>query len=160
MLELIAKGLAKVFGTKSARDIKELSPRVPLINEAFQKLKGLTDDQLRGKTTEIKAIINEDLKSFDDKILELREKISAFAPDKVHEKDALFNEIDKIEKERDAALELVLDKVLPEAFAVVKETARRFKENGKLVVTANPRDKELAAKKANVEISGDRKSVV
>lgn len=155
MLELIAKGLAKVFGTKSARDIKELSPRVPLINEAFQKLKGLTDDQLRGKTTEIKAIINEDLKSFDDKILELREKISAFAPDKVHEKDALFNEIDKIEKERDAALELVLDKVLPEAFAVVKETARRFKENGKLVVTANPRDKELAAKKANVEISGE-----
>ncbi|MDO9552522.1 preprotein translocase subunit SecA [Rhodonellum sp.] len=155
MLELIAKGLAKVFGTKSARDIKELSPRVPLINEAFEKLKGLTDDQLRGKTAEIKAIINGDLKSFDDKILEIRDKINAFAPDKVHQKDALFNEIDKIEKERDAALEVVLDKVLPEAFAVVKETARRFKENGKLVVTANLRDNELAAKKANVEISGE-----
>jgi len=155
MLELIAKGLAKVFGTKSARDIKELSPRVPLINEVFEKLKGLTDDQLRGKTAEIKATINGDLKSFDDKILEIRDKISAFAPNKVHEKDALFNEIDKIEKERDAALEVVLDKVLAEAFAVVKETARRFKENGKLVVTANLRDKEIAAKKTNVEISGE-----
>ncbi len=155
MLELIAKGLAKVFGTKSDRDIKELSPRVVYINEAFEKLKGLTDDQLRDRTTEIKAVIKADLKSFDDKILELKEKINGYAPEKVHEKDALFNEIDKIEKERNEALELALDKVLNDAFAVVKETARRFKENGKLVVKAATVDKEIAARKDNVEIVDD-----
>lgn len=155
MLELLAKGLAKVFGTKSDRDIKELAPRVPLINDAFNKLKNLSDDQLRAKTDEIKSIINADLKAFDDKIAELREKINALAADKVHEKDALFNEIDSTEKSRDEALEVTLDKVLIDAFAIVKETARRFKENGKLVVKATLLDKELSAKKANVEISGD-----
>lgn len=155
MLELLAKGLAKVFGTKSDRDIKELAPKVPLINEAYNKLRNLSDEELRAKTEEIKNIINADLKSFDDKIASLREKISALASDKVHEKDALFNEIDNTEKSRDEALELVLDKVLYQAFAIVKETARRFKENGKLVVKATLRDKELAVKKTNVEISGE-----
>jgi preprotein translocase subunit SecA len=155
MLELLAKGLAKVFGTKSDRDIKELAPKVPLINDAYNKLRNLSDEELRAKTEEIKIIINEDLKSFDDKISSLREKINALASDKVHEKDALFNEIDNTEKSRDEALELVLDKVLYQAFAIVKETARRFKENGKLVVKATLRDKELAAKKSNVEISGE-----
>ena len=155
MLELLAKGLAKVFGTKSDRDIKELAPKVPLINEAYNKLRNLSDEELRAKTEEIKIIIDADLKSFDDKIASLREKINVLASDKVHEKDALFNEIDNTEKSRDEALELVLDKVLYQAFAIVKETARRFKENGKLVVKATLRDKELAAKKSNVEISGE-----
>ncbi|MDX5477137.1 MAG: preprotein translocase subunit SecA, partial [Cyclobacteriaceae bacterium] len=156
MLEFIAKGLAKVFGTKSDRDIKEFSPKVAVINEIYAKLKNLSDDQLREKTAEIKSIINADLKSFDDKIASLREQIAALAPDKVQEKDALFNEIEKTEKSRDEALEVVLDKVMPDAFAVVKETARRFKENGKLVVKANLKDQALAVKKPNVEIQGDQ----
>lgn len=155
MLDFIAKGLAKVFGTKSDRDIKEFTPKVALINEAFQKLQPLSDEQLRAKTAEIKSIINEDLKSFDNKIAEFKSQIEALAPDKVHEKDALFTEIEKTEAERDEELEVVLDKVMMDAFAVMKETARRFKENGKLVVKANLKDKELAAKKANVEINGD-----
>ena len=155
MLDFIAKGLAKVFGTKSDRDVKELSPKVPLINDAFKKLQSLSDEGLRAKTEEIKTIINADLKPFDDKIAAFREKIQALAPDKVHEKDALFTEIEKTEKSRDEALEVVLEKVLVDAFAVVKETARRFKENGKLVVKATLRDQELAAKKANIEIQGE-----
>lgn len=155
MLDFLAKGLAKVFGTKSDRDIKEFTPKVALINEAFQKLQSLSDDQLRDKTAEIKSIINADLKSFDDKIAEFKAQIDALAPDKVHEKDALFTEIEKTEAARDEELEVVLDKVMMDAFAVMKETARRFKENGKLVVTANPKDKEIAAKKPNVEIQGD-----
>ncbi|AFL83460.1 preprotein translocase subunit SecA (ATPase, RNA helicase) [Belliella baltica DSM 15883] len=155
MLEFIAKGLAKVFGTKSDRDIKELSPKVALINQEFDKLKNLSDDQLRAKTIEIKSTINEDLKSFDEKIKGFRDQIDALAPEKVHEKDALYNEIDKTEKERDEALEVVLEKVMPLAFAVVKETARRFKEVGSLKVTANAYDKELAVKKSNVEIVGE-----
>jgi preprotein translocase subunit SecA len=156
MLDYIAKGLAKVFGTKSDRDIKEFSPKVALINDAFQKLQSLSDDQLRAKTEEIKATINADLKSFDDKIAELKSQIDALAPDKVHEKDALFNEIEKTETARDEELEVVLDKVLYDAFAVVKETARRFKENGKLVVKASLNDKEIASKKSNVVIEGEQ----
>ncbi|MCH7401501.1 preprotein translocase subunit SecA [Belliella kenyensis] len=155
MLDIIAKGLAKVFGTKSDRDIKELTPKVALINQEYAKLSGLTDDQLRAKTIEIKGIINEDLKSYDDKITSIRSQIEALAPEKVHEKDALYNDIDKIEKDRDEALEVVLEKVMPLAFAVVKETARRFKENGSLKVKANAYDKELSARKSNVELAGE-----
>ncbi|SIS55164.1 preprotein translocase subunit SecA [Belliella pelovolcani] len=155
MLEIIAKGLAKVFGTKSDRDIKELTPKVALINQEYSKLQSLSDEELRAKTAEIKNTINSDLKSFDDKIADFRAQIEALAPEKVHEKDALYNEIDKTEKDRDEALEVVLEKVMPLAFAVVKETARRFKEVGSLKVKANTYDRELAAKKSNVEITGD-----
>ncbi|MBA4299937.1 preprotein translocase subunit SecA [Algoriphagus alkaliphilus] len=155
MLDFIAKGLAKVFGTKSDRDIKELLPKVTTINLAFEALKGLSDDQLRSKTQEIKGIINDRLKPIDDKIAEIRVQIDALPTQSIHEKDQLFNEIDKLEKERDEELEKVLEEVLPQAFAVVKETARRFKENGKLVVTASMRDRELAVIKKNVEIQGD-----
>jgi preprotein translocase subunit SecA len=155
MLDFIAKGLAKVFGTKSDRDIKELLPKVTTINQAFEALKGLSDDQLRNKTQEIKGIINERLKPIDDKIEGIRVQIEALPAQSIHEKDQLFNEIDKLEKERDEELEKVLEEVLPQAFAIVKETARRFKENGKLVVAATMRDRELAAIKKNVEIQGD-----
>lgn len=155
MLDFIAKGLAKVFGTKSDRDIKELLPKVTTINQAFEALKGLSDDQLRNKTQEIKGIINERLKPIDDKIEGIRVQIEALPAQSIHEKDQLFNEIDKLEKERDEELEKILEEVLPQAFAIVKETARRFKENGKLVVAATMRDRELAAIKKNVEIQGD-----
>ena len=155
MLDIIAKGLAKVFGTKSDRDIKELLPIVDKIKEVYSGLKNLSDDQLRGKTQEIKAEIDEHLKEFDDKIIAIRAKVEELPAKAIHEKDQLFNQIDQIEKDRNEALEVVLEKVLPQAFAVVKETARRFKENGKLVVKASDRDRELSAFKQNVEIQGD-----
>ncbi|MDF2156391.1 preprotein translocase subunit SecA [Algoriphagus sp. CAU 1675] len=155
MLDLIAKGLAKVFGTKSDRDIKELLPKVKEINEIFSGLQRLSDDELRAQTAEIKNRINEHLKSYDEKIAELRAQIEQLPAEAIHQKDQFFNQIDQTEKERDAALEEVLEQVMTLAFAVVKETARRFKENGKLVVNANLRDRELAASKPNVEIDGD-----
>ena len=129
MLDFIAKGLAKVFGTKSDRDVKELSPKVPLINDAFKKLQSLSDEGLRAKTEEIKAIINADLKPFDDKIAAFREKIQALAPDKVHEKDALFTEIEKTEKSRDEALEVVLEKVLVDAFDYAKKNGKNVQSS-------------------------------
>jgi len=155
MLDAIAKGLAKVFGTKSDRDIKVLWPYVDKINGEYVKLQTLSDDELRAQTTELKSIINTDLASFDQQIQEIKTKISEMAPEQVHEKDALFNDIEKIEKDRDQELEKVLEKVLPRAFAVVKETARRFKEVGKLTVKATDLDHTMAALKPNVEISGD-----
>jgi len=156
MLDFIAKGLAKVFGTKSDRDIKELLPRVSVINQAYHALKGISDDKLRAKTQEIKGIINDRLKPIDDKILDIRGQIDLLPAQAIHQKDQLFNEIDKLEKERDEELEKVLEEVLPQAFAVVKETARRFKENGKLEVSASMHDRELAVFKKNVEIQGEQ----
>jgi preprotein translocase subunit SecA len=155
MLDFIAKGLAKVFGTKSDRDIKDLLPIVKEINIVFDGLKGISDEQLRAKTQEIKSQINDHLQVFDQNILDIRAKVDELPATSIHEKDQLFNQIDQIEKDRDQALEEVLQKVLPTAFAVVKETARRLKEVGKLVVKANLRDREIAAVKANVEIQGE-----
>ena len=154
MLDFIAKGLAKVFGTKSDRDIKELLPLVKEINLEFDGLKALSDDQLRGKTQEIKDEINAHLKGFDDQITSLKVRVEELPPTAIHEKDQLFNQVDQIVKDRDQALEEILMKVLPKAFAVVKETARRFKELGGLKVTATTRDREIAAVKKNVEIQG------
>jgi len=136
MIEAIAKGLAKVFGTKSDRDIKTLSPAVVLINSAYDQLSSVSDDELRNETKSIRNTIDEDLKEFDDKIAQLRREIDSLNPDQVQAKDALFNDIDKVEKDRDEALEVSLEKVLPRAFAVIKETARRLKENKQLKVTA------------------------
>ncbi|MHA7130527.1 preprotein translocase subunit SecA [Algoriphagus namhaensis] len=155
MLDVIAKGLAKVFGTKSDRDIKELTPKVKEINAEFEKLKSISDDALRGRTTEIKAKINEHLRPIDEKIEAVKVEIGKLPAQAVHEKDQLFNQIDQLEKERDESLEKVLEEVLPQAFAVVKETARRFKENGSLKVQANLRDQELSAKKDNIVLEGE-----
>lgn len=155
MLELIAKGLAKVFGTKSDRDIKELSPKVEEINKIFSNLSSISDDELRGKTAEIKGKIDAHLKTIDDQIAEIRVKINDLPANAIHEKDQFFNQIDQLEKQRDESLEQILLEVMPTAFAVVKETARRFKENKQLKVTANTYDRELAVKKQNVEIDGD-----
>jgi preprotein translocase subunit SecA len=156
MLDFIAKGLGKVFGTKSDRDIKTLLPVVEQIKAEYEKLQPLSDEELRAQTKEIKSLVDGDLKPFDDQILNFKEEINALAPDKVHAKDALFNEIEKVEKNRNEALEASLEKVLPTAFAVIKETAKRFKENQKLVVKATERDQEIAALKTNVVIEGDQ----
>ncbi len=156
MLEFIAKGLAKVFGTKSGRDIKEVMPYVTLINEEYAKLSGISDDALRAKTQEIKDILAQDLKTYDDQIASLHEQIESMSAEQIHEKDALFNQIDKIEADRNKTLEDSLMKVLPLGFAVVKETARRFKENHQLKVSATILDKAIASRKSNVEINGDQ----
>ncbi|QYH40464.1 preprotein translocase subunit SecA [Algoriphagus sp. NBT04N3] len=156
MLDFIAKGLAKVFGTKSDRDIKELLPKVKEINDIFSGLQKLSDEELRAQTAQIKETINSHLQELDDKIAGFRAEIEALPIDAIHQKDNLFTQIEQVEKERDESLEEVLEKVMPQAFAIVKETARRFKENGQLTVTATLKDKELAATKKNVEIDGDK----
>jgi preprotein translocase subunit SecA len=152
----ILKGVAKLFGTKSDRDIKEVTPYVQKINSAYEKLSGISDDALRGKTEEIKAIIASDLKSIDDHLSALHGKVTDNPDLDIHEKEAVFDEIDSTEEKRDEELEVVLMKVLPEAFAVVKETARRLKENGSLTVGATIMDKQIAAEGAHVEINGEK----
>lgn len=156
MLNLLTKGIAKIFGTKSGRDIKLVEPLVALINEEYAKLSQISDDELRGKTQQVQDIINEHLKPIDDQISELHKKISDQPDLDINEKEDVFNKIDKLEEQRNKDLEDVLMKVLPQTFAIVKETARRFKEVGKLVVDANYNDKALAAKYSNIVIEGDK----
>ncbi|MEQ8906357.1 preprotein translocase subunit SecA [Ekhidna sp.] len=155
MLDSITKGFAKIFGTKTEKDLKELNPYVGLINAEHEKLLNITDDELRGKTAELKGIIKNHLKDVDDQIDALHKQVDEDKSLDVHQKEDIFAQIDKLESDRDEELEKVLLDILPLGFAVVKETARRFAENEKIVVQATQHDKEIAAKKDNVEINGE-----
>ena len=154
MLDILNKGLAKIFGTKSDRDIKGLLPIVEQIKSEFSKLPNLTDDQLRAKTKEFKDIIAQDLKSFDDQIDALKQQMENEPDMDVHSKEAIFSKVDQLDEDRNKELEKTLDRILPEGFAVLKETARRLAENEKLEVKATDFDHFIAGKKKNVEING------
>lgn len=155
-MSVFTKGLAKLFGSKSDRDIKEVAPYVEEINKIYKSLSNLSDSELRNKTTELKEVINSDLKEIDDQIAELHQKVEDNPDLDIQEKEAAFEAIDKLEEDRNEALEKTLMKILPEAFAVVKETARRFKENGQLTVEASMWDRQLAAKGEHIKIDGDK----
>ena len=147
--------IAKFFGTKSQRDIKELIPYVEKVNAEFIRLKELSNDELRQVSADLKAYINDELSSIDTQLAELNEQ--AANPDvDVDEKERLFNQIDKLEADRNTELERVLLDILPRAFAVVKETARRFTNNEQLTVTATDFDQEIASRKKNVVIDDDQ----
>ncbi|QCK13720.1 preprotein translocase subunit SecA [Mangrovivirga cuniculi] len=155
MIDFITKGLSKLFGTKSEKDVKELLPIVEKINKEYEALKDISDDELRAKTEELKSYIDEKLKHFDDEIEELHTK--ADDPElNVHQKEAVYDKIDKLEEDRNEDLEKVLEEILPKGFAIVKDTARRFMNNGQMVVTANNTDRELAVNHDNIEIDGDK----
>ena len=156
MLGFINKGVAKIFGTKAEKDIKEVLPYVEKINAEFNQLSSISDDDLRAKTTELKQTIADHLKPIDDEIESLSKKIEENPSLDIASKEDIFDKIDELKGDRDKSLEEVLLKILPQAFAVVKETARRLKENKKLVVTATLYDKQISAVKSNVEISGDQ----
>ncbi|HUH32953.1 MAG TPA: hypothetical protein VLZ28_03315, partial [Daejeonella sp.] len=147
--------LSKLFGSKSSRDIKLIQPLVEKIKEEYAKLAGLSNDDLRQKTLDFRARIQNGLADIDKQISEL--KTQAEADDlPMSEKTELYDQVDKLQKDRDKELEKVLKEILPEAFAVMKDTARRFTENKTIEVAATQFDRELAAKKPNVVIQGDK----
>jgi preprotein translocase subunit SecA len=152
MFDFIGKTIAKVFGTKSERDIKEITPYVALINQEYTKLNSLSDADLRAQTSIVKAQIDERLREIDAQISALHLQVANETNLDIMQKEAIFNEIDALEKTRNKDLETILMEVLPQAFAIVKETARRFKENNQLVVPATEFDLSIAARKSNVEI--------
>ncbi|MFL0299275.1 preprotein translocase subunit SecA [Aquirufa novilacunae] len=154
MISFISKSVTKIFGTKSERDIKALMPIVENIKSEYAKLASLSDDELRGKTAEFKSRIGAFLADIDNQITALH--TSAEETEDVDAKDRFFQQIDALQLERNSRLEVVLMEILPEAFAVVKETARRFTENKQLVVSATVEDKFIASKKKNVVIEGDK----
>ncbi|MCU0472428.1 MAG: preprotein translocase subunit SecA [Bacteroidales bacterium] len=150
---LINNMLGLFLGNKYDRDMKEITPYVDKIKIEYEKLKDLSNDQLRDKTSEIKSVIHDHIREDENEILSLKEK--AEAEEDVYKKEDLYNEIDKIEKRIDEKLEHVLDLCVPLSFAIVKETARRFKENSVLEVTARQYDRDLAAIRESITVKGD-----
>ena len=147
--------LKNILGSKSDKDLKDLYPMVDKINSEFDKLKSISDDDLRKKTLEFKKRIQSDLKESNNEI-ETIKKAYQTSDGSLSEKENILNEIDSLQESQKEIIEKTLDELLPEAFAVVKETARRFTENESLEVTASDFDRELASKKDNIEIDGSK----
>jgi preprotein translocase subunit SecA len=149
--------LSKVFGgSKSEKDIKSIEPLVAEINNHFNSYQSLSNDELRGKTVEFKQRIGEHLKSINDEIASLAVQAEELPTSDITGKDNLYQQVDKLKTDKDKQIEEILNKLLPEAFAVVKETARRFKENTELVSTATQLDRDLSVKKEHIRIEGDK----
>jgi preprotein translocase subunit SecA len=148
--------ISKLFGSKSERDVKAITPIVEKIKAEFAKLDQLSNDELRAKTIYFKEIITEGLAKIDAEILEVKTRSEEDLKLEVSEKVELYTLLDKLQKDRDKELEVILMDILPQAFAVVKETARRLKENETLEVTASDFDRDLAGRKQNVIIKGDK----
>ncbi|MBP3419742.1 MAG: preprotein translocase subunit SecA [Marinifilaceae bacterium] len=146
--------LMKIFGNKAEKDMKELRPIVSKINAEWEKLKNLDIDSLREVSAEMKAEIRAYIKAETDEIAEYKRRVDEENPT-IEEREEIYNEIDKIEKVIDDKVEQVLTKLLPKAFAVVKETARRFKENKDIVVKATQMDRDLSVEHDFVDIDGD-----
>ena len=147
--------LKKLFGDKSAKDRKAYQPSIDQANAAFAQLQGLSDDELRAKTAAFKEVISQATANLENELEALNKKAADLSTP-IHEKEELFESIDKMTGKIDAKIEEVLETIRPEAFAVVKETARRWNENGQLEVTALDFDIELASKKDGITIENGR----
>ncbi len=152
---MIQNILKKLLGDSKKNVFKDINPLVDLTKEAFAKLQTLSNDELRGKTQEFKSKINAYTADVEDEIATLKAKTQDENTD-VDAKDEIFQEIEKLELLSNEKLEEVLLEILPEAFAVVKETARRFNENEEIEVTATEMDRYVSTKKDAVEIDGDK----
>ena len=145
--------LTKLFGNKSQRDLKEITPYVEKVKAVYPSIKELSNDELRGRIDAIKQRIQDYVANERAKVNSLREGIDG---KELEEREAIWAEVDKIEKEITDKMEVVLEEVLPEVFAIVKDTARRFAENPEVVVTANDFDRDLATRFNFVRIEGDK----
>ena len=152
---MISGLLKKFFGDKSAKDQKEYQPIIDETNAFSAKYLELSDDELRAKTADFQARIKASIASKEEELNLLKEKVADPATP-IHSKEDLFDEIDKLTKSIDETIEVSLAEIMPEAFAAVKETARRWSQNGELVVTATDLDRELAKVKDGIDISGDK----
>src|SRR5690606_17328691 len=153
MLGSITNTLKKIFGDKSDKDIKVSMPLVNKSNEIFATLQNISNDELRAKTATLKAKNKNANKTSEDEIDTLNKHVADNPQMEIRDNEAIFKQVDDLTKKIDQTIESVLLEILPEAFAIVKETANRFKNNETLIVTATDFDRDLAATR-------DRKSVV
>jgi len=145
--------LGKILGNKGQRDLKEITPFVDKIKAVYEEIKTLSNDELRAHTEILKTRIQDYVAPEVTLIAELKASIEET---EIDQREKIYNEIDKLEKEITSKYEEVLDEVLPEAFSIMKDTARRLTENSEVIVTANDFDRELATKHDFVTIQGDK----
>ncbi|MBO7315923.1 MAG: preprotein translocase subunit SecA, partial [Paludibacteraceae bacterium] len=145
--------LSKIFGNKSQRDLKEIMPFIDRIRAVEPRIQALDNDGLRALSADIKQQIAAYVANERQKVVDLRQKIEETD---IEKRESIYEEIDKLEKQITDKYEVILDEKLPEAFAIIKETARRFKDNEEIEVTANDFDRNLAATFDFVEIDGDK----
>ncbi len=147
--------VSSLFGDKSKRDLKEVTPLLNKVFEAYEKVVPLSNDELREMSSQLKQKVRDALGNDEKEVAILKEKAESDQID-LGEKEDIYNKIDKIEKGMNETLNEALLEILPDAFAIVKDTARRFKENDEIEVTATEFDRNLAATKNNIEIKGDK----
>ena len=135
--------------------MKEISPVVDAVHAFEEELRGLSDDGLRDRTNDLRKRIQSHVAGLESEQSELRVEASQIGEDELEKKEALFESIDALNLRINEALEVVLEEVMAEAFALVKETSRRLTENGQLRVTAHQWDRDVAAKRSGVTIEGD-----
>lgn len=148
--------LSKLFGNKSTRDNKALQPLLQKTLEAYEKIKDLDIDSLRHKTVEFKEYIQNYIAEDNAKIAEMKATVENNPDMDLEEKNDIYDQVDKLEKQVLEKIEEALNEILPEAFAVMKETAKRFKENAVVEAAATDLDRELASKYEHINIDGDR----
>jgi len=148
--------ISKLFGNKSDRDIKEVRPFLDAALKVYPAIHEITNDQLRAKTIEFKELIRKETEAEETQLATLRQRLDEDYEMPVHEKEKIYKDIEELENDSYEKTQDVLNKILPEAFAVVKETARRFAENEEVEVTATQHDRDLAAKFHNIRIEGDK----
>ena len=153
---LLGRVLKTFLGSKKDRDFKDLSPIIDKVAAVYSQLSSLSNDELRAKTAYFKDKIKEKTQVLDDKINALKQQIEDDATLSIVQKEGVYTEIDNLDKEVLVAIEDALIEIQPEAFAVIKETSRRFAENKTLEVSATQMDRDLAAKKDNIKIDGDK----
>ena len=146
----------KLFGSKSQRDIKDITPIVNQVIAVYEEIKLLSNDELRAKTAEFKNYIREFAEAETHEIAELRNRLENDLEIDVEEKESLYSELDKLEKVEYEKIQEALNNILPEAFAVMKETARRFTQNEKVEVSVMDWDRDLAARRDSINIVGDK----
>jgi preprotein translocase subunit SecA len=156
MIDFINKTISGFFGKKSDRDIKSIDPIVAKIHESYKLIEQLSNDGLRQKSNELKAKVAAAVQAEEQKVKELKAKVETDEIADVDQKEKIYVEIDALNKEITKKIQAALDDILPDAFAIVKETAKRFKENNQLEVTATSMDRDLSAKKGNVIIQGEK----
>src|SRR6476620_2369890 len=143
-------------GSKSEKDVKKITPYVAEINQHFTSYQSITNDELRGKTQVFRQRIKDHLQEIDTEIAGKTKQADELPYNYLLGKDAIYQEVDKLKKDRDKKIEEILLEILPEAFAVVKETARRFKENKEIISTATQLDRDLSVEKEYLRIENDQ----
>ena len=145
--------ITKLFGNKSQKDMKAIKPYVDKINSIYPTLSKLSNDDLRARTEVIKERIAAHVQPQKDEIAQLKSTIEQLP---IEKRESVYRKIDDLDKDIKKGYEQILNEVLPEVFAIVKDTARRFTENETVVVTANDFDRDLAARFDFVEIDGEK----